>query len=119
MEARVRRSLSEKRRNVELTLQPGMSVARVAQAEGMNSHQMLQWRRAYREGHMEEVRSCGLVPIVIADAGEHEAMPAVSSRAQETTGGAIHIEIPGRAMISIEHSTDSLLIRTPLETLRK
>jgi hypothetical protein len=35
-----------KRRIVELTLQPGMSVALVAQAEGVNSHQVFQWRRA-------------------------------------------------------------------------
>jgi transposase-like protein len=27
---------------------PGMSVARVAQAEGVNSHQMFQWRRVFR-----------------------------------------------------------------------
>ncbi|WP_414649388.1 IS66-like element accessory protein TnpA [Edaphobacter sp.] len=119
MEARVRRSLSEKRRIVELTLQPGMSVARVAQAEGVNSHQVFQWRRAYREGRMEEVRSCGLVPLVIADADGHEGMPAVSSAAQEAPGGAIHIEIPGRAMISIERSAEPALIRTVLEMLRK
>jgi transposase-like protein len=40
--ARVWRTVSEKRRIVELTLQPGMSVARVAQAEGVNSHQVFQ-----------------------------------------------------------------------------
>lgn len=63
MEARVHRSLSEKHRIVELTLQLGMSVARVAQAKGVNSHQVFQWRRAYREGRMEETRGCGLAPI--------------------------------------------------------
>jgi hypothetical protein len=40
--ARIRRTAQEKRRIVELTLQPGMSVARVAQAEGVNSHQVFQ-----------------------------------------------------------------------------
>lgn len=35
---RVWRTVAEKRRIVELTFQPGMSVARVAQAEGVNSH---------------------------------------------------------------------------------
>ena len=47
---RVHRTVAEKRRIVELTLAPGMSVARVAQAEGVNSHQVFQWRRAFRAG---------------------------------------------------------------------
>ena len=51
---RVRRSVAEKRRIVELTLQPGQSVARVALAEGVNSHQVFQWRRAYRAGELVE-----------------------------------------------------------------
>jgi transposase-like protein len=43
----VRRSVAEKRRIVELTYVPGMSVARVAQAEGINFHPVFQWLRAY------------------------------------------------------------------------
>jgi hypothetical protein len=38
--------------------------------------------------------------------------------AQPTTG-AIHIELPGRAMISVEHGADCALLRTLLESLRK
>jgi len=41
---RVRRSIGKKRRIVELTLVAGASVARVAQAQGVNSHQVFQWR---------------------------------------------------------------------------
>ena len=43
---RVYRTVAEKRRIVELTLQSGASVAKVAQAEGVNSHQVFDWRRA-------------------------------------------------------------------------
>ena len=65
---RVRRSIAEKRRIVELTYTPGMSVARVAQAEGVNSHQVFQWRRAYRDGRLVEAgeRSTSLLPVVLA-----------------------------------------------------
>ena len=42
--------VAEKRRIVELTFAPGASVARVAQAEGVNSHQVFQWRQSYRQG---------------------------------------------------------------------
>jgi len=47
----------------------GMSVARVAQAEGVNSHQVFQWRRAYRQGGLDEAefRSSALLPVVLAE----------------------------------------------------
>jgi len=45
---RVRRTIAEKRRIVELSLEPGASVARIAPAEGVNANQIFQWRRAYR-----------------------------------------------------------------------
>ena len=50
---RVYRSVAGKRQIVELTLQPGASVAKVAQAEGVNSHQVFDWRRAYLKGKLE------------------------------------------------------------------
>ncbi|MGA2889967.1 MAG: transposase [Terracidiphilus sp.] len=41
---RARWAVEEKSRIVELTLEPGVSVARVAQAEGVNANQVFQWR---------------------------------------------------------------------------
>ena len=38
------RTVSEKRRIVELTLEPGASVAEVARAHGMNANQVFKWR---------------------------------------------------------------------------
>lgn len=85
--ARIWRTASEKRRIVELTLQAGMSVARVAQAEGVNSHQVFQWRRAYRQGTLGDSTS------------------------------EIHIELPGRATITAEHGADASLLRMLIEAL--
>ena len=68
---RLRRTVQEKRRIVELTLQPGMSVARVAQAEGVNSHQVFQWRRAYRAGELAVAvqQASSLLPVIVSAAG--------------------------------------------------
>ena len=63
--SRKRWSVEEKRRIVELTLVPGASVARVAQAEGVNAHQVFLWRRAYRNGEMLPADSTALLPVVI------------------------------------------------------
>jgi len=43
----------------------------------------------------------------------------VGVKSQQTPGGAIHIEFPGRAMISVESGADPALLRSILESLRK
>jgi hypothetical protein len=37
----------------------------------------------------------------------------------EASSGVIHIELPGRATISVEHGADRALLQTILESLRK
>lgn len=115
---RVWRTVSEKRRIVELTLQPGMSVARVAQAEGVNSHQVFQWRRAYRQGLLSDMDgTASLLPVVIA--GEHRSVEErYSEPLPSSSSGSIHIELPGRAVVSVEHGADTRLVRAVLESLR-
>lgn len=44
------RSNAEKRRIVEETLVPGISVAAVARAQGINANQIFQWRKLYQAG---------------------------------------------------------------------
>ena len=41
------------------------------------------------------------------------------AKEQSTQAGAIHIEFPGRAMISVECGADPALLRSILESLRK
>jgi transposase len=123
---RRRWSLEEKRRIVELTLPAGASVARVAQAEGVNANQVFLWRRAYRNGELRgDGGPVGLLPVVIgSDAAsvpeivaEAEVSPVGASPAEPS--GAIHIELPGRAMISVERGADRALLRTVLESLQR
>jgi transposase len=116
------RTVSEKRRIAELTLEPGSSVALVARAHGVNANQVFKWRRALTRGELSETAtpSTSLLPVVVASpseaacgAGEGDALerPAPS--------GSIHIEFPGRAMISVERGADPSLLRSILESLRK
>jgi transposase-like protein len=46
--------VAEKRQIVELSLQPGMSVARAAQSAGVNANQVFKWRQDYRSGLLLE-----------------------------------------------------------------
>ena len=125
---RVYRSVAEKRRIVELTLQPGASVAKVALAEGVNSHQVFDWRRAYLKGKLESKgqKSAALLPVVLSPAEASAvtvdaAVPAKNSirRMAAAPGGAIHIELSGRVKIRVESGVDAALLRTVLESLRQ
>ena len=84
---RVRRTVAEKRRIVELTLLPGASVARVAQAEGVNSHQVFQWRRAYRAGKLVEFgeAAASLCCRYCCSNGSHGAVAARAGRHPEAS----------------------------------
>ena len=44
--------VEDKRRMVEQTLEPGASVAKVAQANGVNPNVLFLWRRQHREGRL-------------------------------------------------------------------
>jgi transposase len=114
---RKRRSVAEKRRIVELTLEPGASVARVSQAEGVNANQVFAWRRALGRGELVERGSelAGLLLVAVTaetDAGQRSS-PATGA------AGSIHIELQGRALLSIECGADPVLVRVILESLCK
>jgi transposase len=124
---RVYRTVAEKRRIVELTLRPGASVAKVAQAEGVNSHQVFDWRRAYLKGKLDPKRqkSAALLPVVLspADASAVAVDAAVTEKSSNQPmaampGGAIHIEMSGRVKIRVESGVDAALLRAVLESLR-
>lgn len=109
------RSISEKLHIVQLTLKPGASVAQVAQAHGVNANQVFKWRRAFDRGELSEP-SVALVPVTV---GSPRDESRETEEATRPAAGAIHIELPGRATISVESGADSSLVRSILESLRK
>jgi transposase len=116
------RTLSEKRRIAEQTLEPGASVALVARAHGVNANQVFKWRRALKRGELSEAAaaSTSLLPVVVAAPSEaFSATGESDGKDQSAPSGSIHIEFPGRAMISVERGADPILLRSILESLRK
>jgi transposase len=107
------RTASEKLAIVQLTLRPGASVAEVARAQGMNANQLFKWRRAFERGELSE-SSVALIPVKVSNSEEEKRAPEAVVPA---AGGAIHIELPGRAVISVESGADPTLLRILLERL--
>jgi transposase len=120
--ARRYRTVSEKRRIAELTFEAGASVALVARAHGVNANQVFKWRRALQRGELAEPSSAStaLLPVTLSAPCEMaKDMREANAPEPPTSGGAIHIEFPGRAMIRVESGADPLLLRSILESLRK
>ncbi len=89
------RSVAEKRHIVQLTLEPGASVAEVARSHGLNANQVFKWLREFERG--EQMKSYpALLPVTMAAAIEPES--GVTEQRRETlpsSSGAIHIELTG------------------------
>ena len=116
------RTVSEKRRIAELTFEPGASVALVARAHGVNANQVFKWRRALQRGELNEPSavSTALLPVTLSVPCELASVTGeVDAKAPRAAGGSIHIEFPGRAVISVESGADPSLLRSILESLRK
>jgi transposase len=109
---RLRRIPEEERRIVEATFVPGASIARVAREHGVNANQVFQWRYEYRRGN-QGVRQQGqsrLVPVTVTAEPGSVMGPEVAP--VRVGSGSIHIELPGRASISVEAGVDPELVRT-------
>ena len=111
------RSVSEKRQILQLTMEPGASVAEVARAYGVNANQVFKWRRAFERGELNEPCSA-LLPVAMAGVSEPQSEGLADERQATAAAGSIHIELPGGAMISIESGADCALVRQILDSLR-
>jgi transposase len=113
---RQRRSAEEKRRIVEATLVPGASIARVAREHGVNANQVFQWRYEYRKQTSGGTEAkAELLPVTLAAESNKPIKAEVMS--PTAPSGSIHIELPGRAVISVESGVDTCLVRAVLESL--
>ena len=116
------RSAEEKRLIVEETLAANESVATIARRHGVNANQLFAWRKLHQRGLLEpsdrpQLDETRLLPVTVVEEAEAEAerdVPAVA-----TSAGMIHIEFPGRALVSVEGCADPALVRAVLESLKR
>jgi transposase-like protein len=114
---RRKRSVEEKRQIAEASLQPGASVAEVAQAYGVHPSQVGKWRQLYRSGLLGNASAPPLLAVRVADAVELDETSHASKQKGKRTG-SIHIELV-RARVSIEGSADAATVRAVLECLAR
>ena len=112
---RRRRTVEEKRRIVEETLEAGASVARVARRHSVNANQVFYWRKKYREGRLGKGRSGNLLPVTVSEVPSNKSgqVRCVSS---QCSLGAMEIKLP-KGQVRITGSVEAEALRTVLECL--
>jgi transposase len=114
-EARQRRSVEEKRRIVEETLESGASVARVARRHAVNANQVFYWRKKYREGRLGKKQSSKLLPVTLSN-----LLCSKSERAGSTSSpfavGSMEIKL-AKGTLRIAGNVDPVVLRTAIECL--
>ena len=112
---RRRRSIEEKRRIVEETLESGASVARVARHHAVNAKQVFYWRKKYREGRLGQSRSSKLLPVTVSDIPWSKSRSGRCAPTQSNCG-ALEIKLP-KGQVRVTGSVDAAALRTVLECL--
>src|SRR5579863_6908050 len=118
---RQRRSIAEKRRIVELAMQPSASVARIAREHGVNANMVHYWRKLYREGRLGQNKtdSVRLLPVTVSEAAPSSALapatplPVPTVVTSASTAGAIYIEF-SKIHLRVESGADAALLRVVL-----
>jgi transposase len=125
---RAYRSIEERRHIVEETLVPGVSVATVARAHGINANQVFGWRKLYHAGLLcakdvsrrDVLQSpVRLLPVMISTEAEQapEQLEAKAADAAVSCLGSIEL-IFAKARVRINGQVDTAVLSVILESLR-
>jgi len=115
VEVRRRRSIEEKRRIVEETLETGASVARVARRHAVNANQVFYWRKKYREGRLGNGQSSKLLPVALSDiSGSKPGRAGCAS--SPFAVGSMEIKL-AKGTLRVAGNVDVVVLRTVIECL--
>lgn len=121
------RTAAERRRIVEETLVPGVSVATVARAHGVNANQVFGWRKLYQSGLLgpsaikADVCAVRLLPVTVSSELEPAEPPIPLTPKKQEVGdvqpGVIELTL-SKARIRITGQVNTAVLRVILESLR-
>ena len=109
--------LEFKRALVALSLEPGVSVARIAREHGVNANQVFSWRRLYQQGRLglpALMRDDALLPVVLMPSA-----PAPNNADADADGdasGTIVLEL-GEVRVRIEGQPNAAALAQVLDRI--
>jgi transposase len=109
-----KRSVQQKRVIAEQCLAPGVSVAAIALAHGINANLVRKWIRKYRAGEYgESSRATTLLPVTVREA----APAAAATPSAPPPKGYIDIELAA-GRVRVHGRVDAEILRAVLVSLR-
>jgi transposase len=110
-------SLTEKRRMVEESLEPGASVSVVARRYDVNANLLFSWRRLYQSGLL--TAETALVPVELSQPVEIAAPTAErrSSAPGRSRPGMIEIALTSGTRLRLRGSIDADVLRQVIDVL--
>jgi transposase len=110
------RSAEEKQRIIEEALVPGVSVAAVARAHGINANMLFSWRKMYHAGLLNEGASgVRLLPVRVRE--EKERKPSgLQAQPGRREWSSIEVRL-AKAQVRIVGAMDAGVVRAVLESL--
>jgi transposase len=88
----------------------------------MNANQLFYWRKLYRAGQLgsdERSTETSVQLLRVTVDSDEPLEPEAAQSGSAAPSITISIEIPGRALVSLEGAVDAKMIRTILESLRR
>ena len=108
--------LEFKHRLAVAACEPGVSVAKLSLAHGINANMLFKWRRQYRAGEFGVAGAEGAVLIPVCATSLEQVVPAGSEPKHEPVTACIEIDIAG-ATIRLRGAVDGIQLRMVLRCL--
>jgi transposase-like protein len=118
------RSAAERRRIVEETFEPGISVAGVARRHGINANQIFTWRRLYRAGKLGRAEQ-GFIPVEVIGENRPALPPPNTATSGKSKIGAApscwpaEVELQNQVKVRLSSGVDADFMRRILHLARE
>ena len=111
-------SYEKKRRVVEETMKPGMSVSIVARRHDINANLVFCWRKLYQEGRLGvKAGEQSFIPVGVVS-GSQGSVPAPASVSAPRMAGLIELALPGGITLRVDSRIEGPVLRRVLRAVK-
>ncbi len=105
----------KKRRIVEETMKPGMSVSMVARRHDINANLVFSWRKLYQEGRLgAKAGEQSFIPVGVV--GGQASVPTAISAPRSS--GMVELELPGGIRLRVDSKIEESALRRVLRAVK-
>jgi transposase len=109
----------KKRRVVEETMKPGMSVSIVARRHDINANLVFSWRKLYQEGRLGvKAGEQSFIPVGVVGGGSQSGVLTPAPVTAPRMAGLIELELPGGARLRFDNRVEEPALRRVLRAVK-